>query len=95
MTPENENFIQNPEITVPPVTIPEEETREPETLSGVVVDCVKLNVRTASNVTASVVCTIPRGTEVIVTEDESTDEFYKVYTASGVEGFCMAKYINI
>lgn len=77
------------------VITPAEETQEPEMLSGVVVDCVRLNVRTAPNPTAAVVCTIPCGAEVVVFEEESTDEFYKVYTASGAEGFCMKQYVSI
>lgn len=87
MTPENNNVV-TPDVS-------EEETQNPEMLSGVVVDCTRLNVRTAPNATASIICTIPCGTEVIVVEDESTDEFYAIYTASGIEGFCMKNYIEI
>ena len=110
MVPENENVIQEPEVatttvviqdndepevTTTPAVVPEEEEQEPEMLSGVVVDCAKLNVRRAPNATAPVIYTIARGTGVIVVEDESTDEFYKVYTETGVEGFCMKQYIMI
>ena len=77
------------------VTTPEVTPEEPELLLGVVTDCAKLNVRKAPEVTAPIICTIPRDTEVEVLFEESTDEFYKVLTATGVEGFCMAKYIAI
>lgn len=30
-------------------------------------------------------------TMLVIYENESTEEFYKVYTASGIEGFCMKK----
>lgn len=60
---------------------------------GVVVDCAKLNVREAPQLDAEVVCTINRETEVMIYEQESTDEFYKVCLASGIEGFCMKKFI--
>lgn len=110
MIPENENIIQELEVTTTPAVIqdndelevtttpdvvPEEEEQEPEMLSGVVVDCTKLNVRRAPNATAPIICKITCGTGVIVVEDESTDEFYKIYTETGVEGFCMKQYIKI
>ena len=93
MVPENETITQEPEVTVIPDVTPEEQ--EPKMLTGIVIDCVRLNVRSAPDVTASVICTIPRNAEVVIIEEESVDEFYKIYTASGIEGFCMKQYIFI
>lgn len=62
---------------------------------GVVTNCIKLNVRKAPFKDADVACVIPLATEVRVTIEESTEEFYRVSTEAGVEGFCMKKYINI
>ena len=62
---------------------------------GVVVDCFRLNVRSAPSIDAEVVCEIDCSTDMLVYEEESTDEFYKICTSSGVEGFCMKKYISI
>jgi hypothetical protein len=31
----------------------------------------------------------------MIDEKESTEEFYKVCTAAGIEGFCMKKFIAI
>ena len=70
------------------------ETVEPAK-SGVVVDCLKLNVREAPNAYADVVCVIDASTNLAIYEDESTDEFYKVCTESGAEGYCMKKFIKI
>lgn len=78
-----------------PVKEPETTPEEPELLEGTVADCVRLNVRKEPAANAPVVCTIPRNTKVVVVEEESTDEFYKVYTESGIEGFCMKQYISI
>jgi uncharacterized protein YgiM (DUF1202 family) len=64
-------------------------------LRGVVTDCTKLNVRVAPVMGATVVCEITRGTKVDVYQDKSTDEWFSVCTESGVEGFCMKKYISI
>lgn len=99
---ENINVTLEPQTTVTPtvgnddvVTTPEVTPEEPEMIFGAVTDCAKLNVRKAPNANAPIICTIPRNTEVEVFFEESTDEFYKVLTASGIEGFCMAKYIAI
>ena len=96
----NENVVLEPQVDniVNDVPIQEPETTpeaEPEMIAGVVDNCTKLNVRTEPVAIADVVCRIPCGTEVMVSEEESTDEFYKVYTATGIEGYCMKKYITI
>lgn len=65
---------------------------------AVVANCKKLNVRDAADKDAEVVCVIAEGTELTVDIDNSTEEFYKVYTQAGeilVEGYCMKKFINI
>lgn len=64
-------------------------------VSGVVVDCTKLNVRVAPNTKADVVCVIDASTNLVINEAESTDDFYKVCIATGAEGFCMKKFIKI
>lgn len=98
----NENFVDGitteDELTAvntePAITITTED--EPnELLTGVVVDCTRLNVRNAPNKGAKVVATIPAGTEVLIDGDQLDDEFYCVCTASGVEGFCMKQFIEI
>lgn len=93
MPTENEN------VTLPEGTVinPEPETTptEPEVLTGIVADCRKLNVRKAPDKNAPIICTIPVGSEVEILVDESTDEFYRIYTASGLEGFCMRDYIAV
>ena len=62
---------------------------------GTVADCVKLNVRRAPSVKATVVCVIDRDAEVIIDEGKSNAEWYSVCTTAGVNGFCMKKYITI
>lgn len=75
-----ENVIHEPTVTI---------------MLGVVADCSKLNVREDPSVDADVVCEIPKRTEVMINDDESTDDFYKVCTDSGIEGFCMKRYIAV
>lgn len=94
MLTENQNAMSTA-VEQGSVTIPEVTPEETVMLNGVVTNCVRLNVRKAPSSSAEIVCTIPRGTEVVILEDESTDEFYKVYTASGVDGFCMKQYVAV
>lgn len=67
--------------------------REPRT--GVVVDCVKLNVRKSPAADATILAEIPVGTKVQIFDEESTKDFHHVCTATGIDGFCMKKFIFI
>lgn len=62
---------------------------------GVVVDCARLNVRNAPNANADIVCTINASVNLVIDEAESTDDFYAICTESGIEGYCMKKFIKI
>lgn len=61
--------------------------------TGVVTDCLRLNIRKTSSPDGEVLAIIDLLSEVLVDLEASTDEFYKVFTAAGIEGFCMKKYI--
>ena len=63
--------------------------------SGVVTECVRLNVRKTPSPDGEVVSIIDFLTNVVVDLESSTDAFYKISTATGVEGFCMKKYIAL
>lgn len=65
------------------------------TISGVVTDCVKLNVRKEPSPDAEVVAVIELLSEVAVDMDASSEGFYKICTAAGIEGYCMKKYIAL
>ncbi len=67
---------------------------EPSPKIGRVFGCTSLNVRKAPKTNAVVICTINCHAEVEIDELESTDDFYKVFTASGVVGYCMKKFIR-
>lgn len=62
---------------------------------GIVSGCLHLNVRKEPSIAAPIHCLIPRSAEVRIEETESTGEFYKICTASGIEGFCMKKFITV
>lgn len=65
-----------------------------EPIIGHVVDCTKLNVRKAPDADAEILGTLSVGTEVMIDESESTDDFYNICGTSGFEGFCMKKFIE-
>lgn len=81
-----------------PVEVEVEETIVPEIKeikTGIVVGCDKLNVREKPKADADVVCIVEKNSEVMIDEYESTKDFYRVFTASGIEGFCMKQYISV
>lgn len=70
------------------------DTQKVINVNGVVEGCVLLNVRNKADTDASIDCTIPNGTIVIVDELESTGEFYKITTNDNITGFCMKQFIR-
>ena len=64
-------------------------------ISGKIIDCDFLNVREQASVDANVVCLIGKDDEVMINKNESTEDFYKVCTATGIEGYCMKRFIAI
>lgn len=72
---------------------------ETKAVTGVVVNCEKLNIREDANKSAEVLCIINKGEEVEIIEDKSTDDFYAVIFGNDkeviIEGYCMKKYIKI
>lgn len=96
------NKPEPPKAVVVPVEgdIPEkttESTISPKTTSiaAFVTGCAKLNVRERPDIKANIVAVISVKTEVVVDLGSSTDEFYKVCNAAGIEGFCVKKYIEL
>lgn len=66
-----------------------------ESVIGLVSNCANLRIRKEPDDKAEVLGMISVNTEVMIDEDKSTDEFYKVYTDSGLEGFCMKQFITV
>lgn len=85
--------VTNAEIPKPIV----EPASEPEPITdtvGKVVNCKLLCLRQEPKSAAAVIRFLEAGTEVVVHEDKSTDEWYAV-TADDVDGFCVKNYISI
>lgn len=66
----------------------------PETVSGMVVGCAKLNVRSDASLFADVVCTLDVMSEIMIDVNKSTKDWLYICTATGVEGYCMKKFVD-
>lgn len=91
-------IVETPKPIVQPAPILVQETVEtvklPDTVKGFVANCGKLNVRVAPNPDADVACVLNAQSEVVINVTESTDEWFSICTAAGMEGYCMRKYID-
>lgn len=67
----------------------------PKPVEGVVVGCVKLNVRTYPSINSDIICVINVNDVVTIDRDKSNKDWFKVRTASGEDGFCMCKFVNV
>ena len=74
-----------------------DESQNEETVPtvGFVDGCECLRIRKESNVDSEELCIINKSSEVVIDLENSTEDFYKVKTSEGVEGYCMKKFITI
>ena len=66
----------------------------PETVTGTVANCSKLNVRAKPAIDAEVLTVLNGSSEIEIDPARSTGEWLKITTAAGVDGFCMRKFVN-
>ena len=66
-----------------------------EPIDGIVSGCKRLNVRKEASLTGEIVCEVAVGTTLMIDQSESTDEWFKVYAETGVEGYCMKNFVTI
>lgn len=69
-------------------------TALPEMVSGTVVNCVKLNVRANPSTDADIVYVLDAASEMQIDVAASNNEWLKVCTATGIEGYCMRKFVD-
>jgi len=60
-----------------------------------VANCAFLDVLEEPDLSADVIMALPEKTEVMIETAASTKDFYKIYTAAGMEGYCMRQFIAI
>ena len=77
---------------------PVEESPKKESKVGIVANCEKLNLRRSplkDSDGANIITELLPGVAVVIDEDESTPNFYKVITEGGLEGYCMRQFIEV
>ena len=74
---------------------PIEPIEEVKTHTGVVHNCEKLNIRKSASKDSDVVAVVDAGSELLIDSAKSTYNFYKVCTASGIEGYCMSEFVKV
>jgi len=73
----------------------DEKTDAYDKVIGVVSDCDSLNVRSEPNIECDVVGVLRSGSEVIIYDKETAEDFYKICTSAGFDGYCMKQYITL
>ena len=68
---------------------------KPEPITGVVDNCLRLNIREKPSIDAEILTALEAGSEVRLLKDEMENGFYKICTASGLDGYCMCEYIAL
>lgn len=66
----------------------------PKNVTGTVVNCGKLNVRSKPAIDADVVTVLEVNSKVEIDPARSTNDWLKITTANGVKGYCMRKFVN-
>lgn len=72
-----------------------EDTKEPVTVVGMIVNCDRLRLRKTPCVKDNVIGELDSGDVLVIDMDASIGEFYKVTTSTGISGFCMKKFVKI
>ena len=90
-----ENTIEEKVETVAIPEEPVEQTEPIKIVTGIVSNCTKLNVRKEPKKNSDSLAVIDVKTKVDVEPGNSTDEWYKITTKAGVEGYCMKDFITL
>ena len=72
-----------------------EKESEEDIKSGIIDGCKKLYIRKEPSKNSEPVSIVEEGSELAIDITHSTDDFYKVITLNGIEGFCVKEYVKI
>lgn len=89
---EIENLVEESEEVEEPT---DEAKNYRESLVGYVTGCAKLNIRKEPYIKSDVICVVSEKDVLLVDQNKSTHEWYKVYTETGFDGYCMKQYVNV
>lgn len=72
-----------------------EEDPFPGLISGVIDGCDRLNIRSEASKTSDIIGTITKEDTLVIDENKSTEDFYKVTTSNGLDGYCVKQFVKI
>lgn len=87
--------VNDESVEAPEKELSEELVKESAPLIGVVNGCNRLNIRAEASFTSEVLTVVDTGAELQIHEIESTDEFFKVTTEFGIDGYTMRQFVTI
>ena len=90
---EQKDPITPEDVNAPESTPDPEPTVEPTI--GVVSGTKKLNVRAEPSLDSEIVCVLSKDSKVMIDLEQSTDDWFNVYTEAGLDGYCMSDYVTI
>lgn len=64
-------------------------------VTGVVTDCLRVAVYKEPRANSGIVKVVTALTRVTVDLEKSTDDFYRISTSKGIQGYCMKKFIAV
>lgn len=73
----------------------DEPTIDLNSVKGVVINCMKLNVRSKPSSTASIEGILDVNTTVFVDASKSSGDWYYIFTTTGLQGYCLKVNIQI
>lgn len=62
---------------------------------GIVSNCETMTIRAEPSIIGDVIGTLPSGSEVMIEDEKPLSGFYKICTASGIEGYCMKHFVKM
>lgn len=68
---------------------------EPALLIGVVTGCARLNIRAEASYDSEILTVINAGSELQIHGSGTTDDFFKVTTEFGIDGYAMCQFVSI
>lgn len=90
----SEEVVEEPVVEAEPEVIEEPVVEPVKEVVATVVGCTRLNVRKQPHPDADVLTIINASSEIIC-DPEPVGDYYKIHTASGIEGYCVKDYIKL
>lgn len=60
-----------------------------------IANCLRLHIHSEPTLESEIICKVRYLTELDIDMEHSTEDFYKVCTAIGAEGFCQKELVTI